>query len=169
MVRHLEDIIPVVRPRRKSDDPFLVGIGAEAFAPWSHDPARTIAGMLSAKRTRTVVAEHEGVPIGFAVVDIEPLGKPFGPWSSPKVARLDAIAVAPTVRRRAVGTALIEAAEDLAADEASVVMTLMTGVGNGAARRFFSKEGYMPLFAIERSYANGESAIEMFKSLAMFD
>jgi ribosomal protein S18 acetylase RimI-like enzyme len=169
VVRRAKQLVPTFRPRRADDDPFILELGREAFARWSHDPARTIASMLSGPRARTVVGESAGERIGFAVVDLEPLGKPYGPWRSPKIARLDAIAVTSAARRRGLGTALLDTAEDIARSAGGVVMTLMTAVDNRAARRLFQSAGYFPLFAIERSYSNGDSAIEMFKAIAIDD
>ena len=153
------------RLRREGDDAFLMKLGRSAFARWSRDPARSIRMIISNRRAQVVIAERADVPIGFAVIDPVPLGRAFGPWKEPRVARLDAIAVDGKAQRRGVGRALIAETENLARRSGAVVMSLMTASENRAARTLFRSAEYLPLVALPDSYADGDAAIEMFKLL----
>ena len=117
--------------------------------------------------TRTEIATAGGRPVGFVVVSFERLGRRYGPWTDPKVARLDAIAVAPEAQRRGVGAALLEHAEAVASHEGGVVMMLMTAQRNLSARRLFRDAGFSGLLQLPREYANGDAAVEMFKAIAI--
>ena len=160
-----KDLEPSFRERRAADDPFLVALGAEVFGRWSRDAALVVRRMLEGPRSSTVTAELEGQPIGFAVIEVQALGRRFGPWPSPKVARLDAIAVAPRLHGVGVGVGLLAAAEDLARAKGAVVMRLMTATTNGNGRRLFASASYMRIYCVANCYANGDDAIEMFKPL----
>lgn len=151
------------RPKVAADDAFVASIGRRVFARWSRDPARSLASMLSSPRARAEIAEHQGEPIGFAILTFDTLPRRFGPWPSPTIARLDAIAVAPSLEGRGIGKALLAHAESVGRREGGVVMTLMTAGDNLRARRLFASSGFLPLVQLPRSYANGDAAIEMFK------
>ncbi len=151
------------RPPRPSDEPFVLRVGRRVFARWSRDPGRSLAGMMASPSARMIVAEEASRPIGFAIVEVAPLGKPFGPWEAPAVGRLDAIAIDPEEQRRGAGRLLLEEAERVARDAGAVVMTLMTARTNRFARRLFVRGGFLPLQQVERAYANGDDAVEMFK------
>ncbi len=155
------------RPRTKADDAFIVELGREVFSRWSREPGRSVLSMAAIAGTRTEIATAGGRPVGFVVVSFERLGRRYGPWTDPKVARLDAIAVAPEAQRRGVGAALLEHAEAVASHEGGVVMMLMTAQRNLAARRLFRDAGFSGLLQLPREYANGDAAVEMFKAIAI--
>lgn len=155
----------VVRERTSADDYFLADLCDDAFAEWSRDPTSTVFSMLSSPRARCFVAEKSGEPVGFVVVEMDALKRPFGPWKAPKIARVDAIAVALEARRAGVGRRLLAAAEAFALREGAVVLRLRTASQNRAAQELFSRNGYIPLFRVPRGYANGDSAIEMIRLL----
>jgi ribosomal protein S18 acetylase RimI-like enzyme len=154
----------LVRERTSADDYFLSDLADDAFGDWSPDPARSVFAMLASSRARCFVAELGGDAVGFAVVEIEPLKKPFGPWRAPKVARLDAIAVSIEARRAGVARKLLAEAESFALREGAVVMRLRTAASNRAAQNLFTKNGYAAICRVMRGYANGDTAIEMFRS-----
>lgn len=155
----------VVRDRTSADDYFLTDLCDDAFAEWSRDPTSTVFSMLSSPRAKCFVAELGGDPVGFAVVEMDALKKPFGPWAKPKVGRLDAIAVSLEARQAGVGRRLLAEAEAFALREGAVVMRLRTATQNKAAQHLFLRAGYLPLFRVTRGYANGDSAIEMIRLL----
>jgi len=159
-------LVPSLRLRTAGDDSFIVTLGAQAFARWSVDPARTIRRMLAVERSTTLVADLQDQPVGFVIVDVAPLGRPYGPWASPSVARIDAIAVVPRARVQGVGSQLVAAAEELARKEGAVVMTLMTATRNMNGRRLFDSAGFIEFMTSADSYANGDDAELMFKSIA---
>ncbi|MFO0618080.1 MAG: GNAT family N-acetyltransferase [Polyangiaceae bacterium] len=154
-----------LRERTSADDYFLADLCDDAFAEWSRDPTSTVFSMLSSPKTKCLVAESGGEPVGFVVVEIEALGRPFGPWKKPVIARIDAIAVSLEARRAGVGRRLLAGAESLALREGAVVVRLRTAAQNGAAQRLFANAGYFPLLRVPRGYANGDSAIEMIRLL----
>lgn len=121
--------------------------------------------MLESPRAFMIVAEEAAQAIGFAIVEVEALGRPFGPFERPAVARLDAIAVDPGAQRRGVGARLLVEAEREAVERDAVVMTLMTARTNRFARRLFARAGFLALSQVDRAYANGDAAVEMFKAL----
>lgn len=155
----------LVRERTSADDYFLADLCDDAFAEWSRDPTSTVFSMLSSQRATCFVAEMSGEPVGFVVVEMDGLKRPFGPWKSPKIARVDAIAVALEARRTGVGRRLLAAAEAYALREGAVVLRLRTASQNQAAQELFAQGGYIPLFRVPRGYANGDSAIEMIRLL----
>ncbi len=157
------------RPLRPVDEAFVTALGRRAFSRWSRDAGRSVAAMIAAPGARAEIVEQDGEPVGFAIVSFERLGRPFGPWPSPSVARLDAVAVASGAQHKGVGRALTRRAEAIAREGGAVVMTLMTAEGNLRARRMFGRGGFLPVVKLEGSYANGESSIEMFKPLATVD
>lgn len=155
------------RPRAKADDAFIASLGREVFSRWSREPGRSVLSMAAIAGARTEIAVTGGRPVGFVIVTFDRLGRRFGPWADPRVARLDAIAVAPEAQKRGVGAALLEHAESIATHEGGVVMMLMTAQRNLPARRLFQDAGFQGLSQIPREYANGDAAIEMFKPIAL--
>jgi len=154
------------RARTKADDTFLVAVGRSVFARWSAEPGRTLLSMVQVAGARTEIAVRDERPVGFAIVTFDRLGRRFGPWADPKVARLDAIAVLPAEQKNGIGSALLEHAESVAVAEGAVVMMLMTAQQNLEARRLFGASGFQGLSQLPREYANGDPAVEMFKSIA---
>lgn len=155
------------RPRAKADDAFIASLGRAVFSRWSREPGRSVLSMAAIAGARTEIAMTSGRPVGFAIVTFDRLGRRFGPWSDPRVARLDAIAVTPEAQRLGVGAALLEHAESVAAHDGGVVMMLMTAQRNLPARRLFQDAGFQGLVQLPRAYANGDAAIEMFKPIAI--
>ena len=110
------------------------------------------------------IAQHD--PIGYFVLSSMELGRPYGPWPTPRIAHLDAIAITPEAQGQRLGRALTRRAEEVAREGGAVVMTLMTAMGNTRARRLFERSGFLPVLRSDGSYANGDAAIKMFKLIA---
>jgi ribosomal protein S18 acetylase RimI-like enzyme len=156
----------ILRPRRPSDDDFIYRLSERVFAAYSLHPTGSMASMLGEAGARSVVAEQAGSPVGFYVVGFERLGRPFGPWQRPALARLNAIGVLPALHGRGIGGLLLASAEEVARDdEGAVSMTLMTAETNTRARRLFSSAGYSRLFVLDHAYARGQRGIVMTKAL----
>lgn len=154
-----------LRPYQPGDEPWMTSVAARVFASWDRDPARTVTSMMRAgARAEIALAQHD--PVGYFVVSSKELGRPYGPWSSPCVAHLDAIAVAPEAQGQRLGRSITRRAEEVARESGAVVMTLMTATGNVRARRLFERCGFLAVLRSDSSYANGDSAIHMFKMLA---
>ena len=73
--------------------------------------------------------------------------------------------VAPAWRRRAVGTLLMDAAEDWLRQQSGETVYLETAEHNTSAQAFYLKRGYAKLRRIEGYYADGSTAWLMAKSL----
>lgn len=154
-----------LRPRGPADDAFLYRLSERVFAVYSMDPAATLSGMLDEGDARTVIAEQDGAPVGFYILDVAHHPRPFGPWQNPALARLDAIGVLPKLQGRGVGAQLLTHAEDQAREEDAVSLTLMTADTNTRARRLFAGAGYQVLYALDTAYARGQRGLVMTKAL----
>ncbi len=155
----------LLRPRRPDDDPFIYRLIDRIFAPYSMHPTGSMASMLGEPYARTFVAEHGPELAGFFVLGFERLGRSFGPWQRPAVARLNAIGVQPDLHGRGVGRLLLDHAEAVARDAGAVSMTLMTAETNTRARRLFRAGGFQVLFTLDRAYARGQRGVIMSKML----
>ena len=154
-----------IRKACAADAAFVVALGARAFAIYAHDARASTRGMLAHRATEAGVAEVDGVPIGFVLVDVTALGRPFGPWARPAIARIDAIAVDSAWRTRGVGRKLLVWAEANARARGACVLSLNTATQNAPARRLFRAYGFEPLARIGRIYAGGRAAVAMSKPL----
>jgi GNAT superfamily N-acetyltransferase len=154
-----------VRPMRPTDEAFVLGLSRQVFAAYSIQPIRAMASMLADPSAAALVAELNGERAGFFVLSLDALGRPFGPWQRPVIARLDAIAVDPDAQGRGVGRFLLARAEALARARGAVVMALMTAEKNHPARRLFTSAGFLELVRIPVAYARGQTGVTMNKPL----
>lgn len=154
-----------VRLRRSDDDDFIRDVAQESFARWSNAPRQSIMAMIHARTARTIVAEKDGERLGFAIITFEALRRPFGPWSHPVIAHLDAIAVRKSARRMGIGQVVLAGAETIAQEEGAICMTLNTARGNRAAIGLFASYGYQPTHEIAEFYRGGQPAWYMTKLL----
>lgn len=102
-------------------------------------------------------------PEGFIVVDT-PWGiKAFllGVMSSPVHSRVLMLAVAPEMRRRGIGTMLMERYLDESRRRGARVLTLEVRKGNHAAMGFYRRFNLEPVDVIEGYYNDGEDAYQM--------
>ncbi len=155
-----------VRHRRQDDDDFIRDVAQESFARWSHAPKQSITAMIHGRLSRTIVAEKDGERLGFAIVAFEALPRPYGPWSHPVLAHLDAIAVRKNARRMGIGQVLLASAETLANEANAICMTLNTACSNRAGLALFRSYGYQATREIPEFYRGGQSAWAMTKLLA---
>lgn len=155
-----------VRLRRADDDDFIRDVAQESFARWSHSPRQSIMAMVHERTARTLVAEKDGERLGFAIVTFEALPRPFGPWSRPVVAHLDAIAVRKNARRMGIGQVVLAGAETIARECNAICMSLHTARGNRPALLLFAAYGYQIMLEIPEFYRGGQPALAMTKLLA---
>jgi ribosomal protein S18 acetylase RimI-like enzyme len=155
-----------LRPRRAADDGFIYRLSDRIFAAYSQHPTGSMASMLAEDGALAFIAERSAVPVGFFVLGFEHLGRPFGPWQRPAVARLNAIGVQPDWHGRGVGSFLLDRAESVARTQGAVSLTLMTAETNTRARRLFTGHGYQRILTLDRSYAGGQRGLVMTKPLA---
>lgn len=157
----------VIRARKSDDDDFIRRLAKTSFARWSQAPGQSIVTMMQSRSAHTVVAEKDGAKLGFAIVSLESLGRPFGPWQRPSVAHLDAIAVERHARGSGIGQVLLAGAEAIAREFGAVCMSLKTARTNRSAQRLFGAAGYQVTLEIPDFYRGGQSALAMTKLLAI--
>lgn len=140
-----EDLEEVIRIERAS---FTI--------PWSE---RTFRGLLGRSNAVLLVAEADSGLLGYAVV-----------WMAGEEAELGDLAVRDEARRRGVGSALVGAALEAAADAGAGVLFLEVRQGNEAARRLYERTGF-EVVGTRRGYYTRpvEDALVMRKSLAPRD
>jgi len=153
------------RAAKPGDRAFIERVSRAGFAAYSRDPVKSIRWMAGEQTALVELAVDGTAELGFFILRIIRLERPFGPWASPAVARLDAIAVAPEARGRGVGRALLQQAEQAATDEGAVVLSLATANDNHAARGLFTGMGYQELAPLGPFYRGGQHAIAMVRSL----
>jgi ribosomal-protein-alanine N-acetyltransferase len=102
-------------------------------------------------------------PEGFIVME-SPWGiKAFllGVMTSPIHSRVLMLAVAPDMRRRGIGTLLMEKFLDESRRKGARVLTLEVRKGNHAAMEFYKRFNFEPVDVIESYYNDGEDAFQM--------
>ena len=145
---------PVVEALEGADDALAMDVDAlarDAFA----DPSFSLRAELERPWTRAWIARGPGDTAGFAVA-----------WHVADELHVLNVAVAPALRRRGIGTALMEAA--LADAEAKRVRIVLLEVrrSNRAALRLYRGMGFTVLGVRPRYYGdNDEDAVEMILSL----
>src|SRR5262249_9139253 len=144
--------VVTVRPRTPADDEFIVALARPSFGRYSQAPGRSVAGMMQARGARTLVAEAAGRLAGFAILSVEGLRRPFGPWVRPVVASLDAIAVIEEAQGSGVGKALLAEAERVARSQQAVTFTLRTAVTNARAQALFRRAGFQATLQLDGFY-----------------
>jgi ribosomal protein S18 acetylase RimI-like enzyme len=143
-----------VRFVRPGDLAFVREVAAAVFAEYGDpDGTRTVA-MVSAPGAVTLVAELDGAPAGFAIVQLDR-----------EPAHLTAIAVAPRVSGIGVGPRLLRAVERYAAERGAQSMRLETGEANVVAIELFVRAGYTRVGRMSRYYRTGYDAITYRKNL----
>lgn len=142
-----------VRPREATDDPFIAELSGQAFAEYTSRAGMNTLHM--AQRLLTLVACRDGLPIGFACVEVLSSG----------VAALQAIAVGEEYRGRGMGRRLLAEAERVAAAHGARKLTLHTAQANVAAFELFAKNGYRVERRLRRYYRNVFDACWMTKRL----
>jgi ribosomal-protein-alanine N-acetyltransferase len=82
-----------------------------------------------------------------------------------KTGHIITIDVTPHARRRAVGSQLLQAAENRLRAGGSGAVSLETAVDNLSALSFYKRYGYSVMKTWPRYYSNGVDALEMVKDL----
>ncbi len=144
-----------LRPYRASDLGTLYQIDQTCFPPGVAYSRRELENFVTARRSKTWVAEDGQETIGFLVAGQEPQ----------RAGHIITIDVVERWRRRGVGDALMDAAEDWAESEGLSRIYLETAVDNTAAQSFYGRRGYAKFREIENYYGNGAAAWVMVKRL----
>jgi [ribosomal protein S18]-alanine N-acetyltransferase len=143
-----------LRPFRPDDLEVLCRIDQACFAPGISYSRQELSAFISRRGSRTWVASGSDQVIGFLVAD-----------RAPQRGHIITIDVAEHWRRRNVGTALMDAAEEWASQQKLGFVYLETAEDNLAAQTFYEKRGYVKLKRIARYYSNGAAAWVMIKAL----
>jgi [ribosomal protein S18]-alanine N-acetyltransferase len=146
----------LLRPFRAADLPILYEIDQACFVPGISYTPDELTGFVGHRTSQTWVAEDEGTVVGFLIAQREPR----------KLLHIVTIDVVQSLRRRGVGTLLMDAAERWAADNKLRMIGLETAENNVAAQEFYSRRGYIKVGDIPAYYGDGTNAWVMVKQLA---
>ena len=144
-----------LRSYRASDLDALHQIDQACFPPGVSYSREELAEFIGHQNSVTWVAEVEQEITGFLVAGREPQG----------VEHIITIDVVAGRRRRGVGSALMNAAEEWAARQQLRLIYLETAEDNAPAQAFYAGRGYEKLRMIDRYYSNGAAAWVMVKWL----
>lgn len=145
-----------LRPFCLDDLETLYRIDQACFPPGVSYSRQELAAFITHRSSKTWVAIAGEQIIGFLVAGRAPQ----------RVGHIITIDVAEHWRRRNVGTALMDAAEDWAQVQKLRFVYLETAEDNPTAQAFYEKRGYVKRKRIARYYANGAAAWVMVKALA---
>jgi GNAT superfamily N-acetyltransferase len=90
-----------------------------------------------------LIAEREGVPVGYAMV--EP-GQPSQSWQIDNAATLETLVVTPDARGDGIGSALLERVREKVRDAGVTHLGLGVVATNDDAIRFYRRHGFEPAF-----------------------
>src|SRR5215831_11843828 len=144
-----------LRPYHPDDLEVLYRIDQACFAPGVSYSRQELAAFINHRNSKTWVAAAEDQIIGFLVASRVPQ----------RVGHIVTIDVVEPWRRRNIGTALMDAAEDWARAERLRSVYIETAEDNRAAQALYKKRGYVKLKRIAHYYANGAAAWVMVKPL----
>jgi ribosomal-protein-alanine N-acetyltransferase len=148
---------PSVRAYRPSDLDALYHLDQVCFPPGVAYSRSEIAGYLHRADSKAWVAEAgTGAGIaGFVVASCDPR----------RQGHIITLDVAPAWRRRAVGSMLMETAEDWVRRQGGEAVLLETAEDNLTAQAFYLRRGYIRLRRIEDYYGKGQAAWLMGKKI----
>lgn len=152
--------VPRLRAYRASDLDALYQLDQVCFAPGVAYSRAEIARYLRRPDSKSWVvestAETGGEIVGFVIASCDQRGQGH-------IITLD---VAPPWRRRAVGSMLMETAENWVRRNGAAAIFLETAEDNLTAQAFYLRRGFTRLRRIEDYYGKGEAAWLMGKRLA---
>lgn len=146
-----------IREGRPADAPFVVGLGAVAFARFG-DYGPIMEGFLASPDVWSVIAEAAGHHVGFALVELPP--------AHPDFADLVAIAVDARHRRTGVGRALLSrviASREERGKPSLLVLTVADD--NAGAIALFRSRGFKTIPGSLGRYAGGQTSHQMAKAV----
>lgn len=138
----------LIRPAREGDLAGLLelyrelegayGVPAGAGEPALGEYRILFRAILADQNQVILVAESEGVPVGTVTLVVVPnLGHRGCPWAA-----LDNLVVRPDSRGRGLGTALVEAASNLARRRGCYKLVLSSNIRRTDAHRFYRRLGW---------------------------
>jgi ribosomal protein S18 acetylase RimI-like enzyme len=144
-----------IRNYRPSDLHTLYKIDQICFPPGIAYPMSELVHFITQRGSRTWVAEAGDGIIGFLIATLE----------AKDTAHIVTIDVVATSRRKGVGRALMDAAENWAGKKRVKVLYLETAEDNFIAQRFYQARGYLQVERIDGYYSTGGAAWVMAKTL----
>jgi len=144
-----------LRPYRPSDLPTLFDIDQTCFPVGVSYSREELEQFIAHRNSRTWVAEEGDAVAGFLVAGREPQG----------VGHIITVDVPERWRRRGIGKALMDAAEDWGKRQGLKLIYLETAADNLAAQAFYRARGYEKVERLDGYYANGTDAWVMMKWL----
>jgi ribosomal-protein-alanine N-acetyltransferase len=145
-----------LRPFLPDDLPKLYEIDQVCFEPGISYTRGELKAFTGHRHAQTWVAEDAGEIAGFLIAQREPR----------KILHIVTIDVLQAWRRHGVGSLLMDAAEQWAADQGLRMIGLETAEDNLAAQKFYAKRGYRKVDEIKAYYGDGTTAWVMVKELA---
>ncbi|HEV2176215.1 MAG TPA: N-acetyltransferase [Terriglobia bacterium] len=150
-----------LRAYRPSDLEILYQIDQACFPSGVSYSREEIAGFIGHRNSRTWVAEAEGGIVGFLIAAL------MDDRTPQRAVHIITIDVVEAWRRRAVGDALMGAAEEWARASRARTMSLEVAEDNVAAQAFYARRGYETVERVEDYYANGMAAFVLQKQLTV--
>jgi len=144
-----------LRPFQPADLQVLYEIDQACFPPGVSYTRAELARFIGRRTAKTWVAQEGETIIGFLV----------GNREGGQVWHIVTIDVRQRWRRRGVGKALMDAAEDWAAAQGIKMVCLETAEDNLGAQAFYARRGYVKRARLERYYEDGTAAWVMAKRL----
>jgi ribosomal-protein-alanine acetyltransferase len=148
-------VSPVIRPAAPEDLDALVTIENAVF-PGDRLSRRAIRHHVGHRRNVLVVVERDGAVLGYALVALR---------SGSALARLYSIALVQEASGTGLGTRLLDAAEQAAADRGATVMRLEVRADNAAAIRLYERRDYRRFGLLSSYYEDGQDALRFEKRL----
>lgn len=143
-----------LRPFQPSDLQRLYEIDQSCFAPGISYSKRELEGFIRHRNSKTWVAEEGKEIVGFLVANWHP---------TLLLGHIITIDVVEAWRRRGVGTALMNTAEEWARKGRFISISLETAEDNLPAQAFYERRGYAKFERLENYYADGTAAWTMVK------
>lgn len=144
-----------IRNYRPTDIQTLYQIDHACFPPGIAYPKQELMRFISMRGARTWVIESSEGIVGFLIACHE----------SRDAVHIVTIDVVESARRKGVGRALMDVAEDWAAGQKAKMVYLETADDNLIAQRFYEARGYFLVEKVDEYYSNGQAAWVMAKSL----
>jgi ribosomal-protein-alanine N-acetyltransferase len=127
----------------------------EAGLDWRWTP-QSIIRMIRDRETNVVIARHGREIAGFAIMQYRETS-----------AHLNLFAVAPTLRRRGIGSALLQWLEATATVAGVCLIRMEARERNVAARSFYKAHGYQEVAIVSGYYQGEENAVRLEKKLTL--
>lgn len=144
-----------LRPFRSSDLQTLYEIDQACFPPGVSYSRDELARFIHRRNSTTWVAEADDAIVGFLVAARQPQ----------RMGHIITIEVVKSWRRRGVGAALLDAAEDWARRQGLRGVYLETAEDNLDAQQFYQAQGFEKIEKLDRYYSNHGAAWLMVKWL----